>query len=103
MCAHLLTISYRVIPNLECFRGRPNLHLSNGTRDAHLRWHKLSLDLPSIGREPYRIIVVDHHASTAEAVRKFAPTTGYQVYIAPDIPHVRGVAVALVLDALLSD
>src|SRR5437762_11993785 len=73
------------------------------TRDAHLRWHKLSLDQASMGREPYRIIVVEDHASTAEALRKFLTTIGYKVYIAPDIASARGLAKAIEFDMLLSD
>src|SRR6266566_3069687 len=67
------------------------------------RWHKLSLDQSSMGREPYRIIVVEDHASTAEALRKFLTTIGYKVYIAPDIASARGLAKAIEFDVLLSD
>src|SRR5947207_12700985 len=103
MCPRLLAIYYRVIPYPECFRGRPDLHPSSRTRDAHLRWHKLSLDQSSMDREPYRIIVVEDHASTAEALRKFLTTIGYKVYIAPDIASARGLAKAIEFDVLLSD
>ena len=54
-------------------------------------------------REPYRIIVVEDHASTAEALRKFLTTIGYKVYIAPDIASARGLAKAIEFDVLLSD
>src|SRR5438046_8990484 len=56
-----------------------------------------------MGREPYRIIVVEDHASTAEALRKFLTTIGYKVYIAPDIASARGLAKAIEFDVLLSD
>src|SRR5207247_11214743 len=72
-------------------------------RDARLRWPNLSLDQPSMGREPYRIIFVEHNASTAEALRKFLTTIGYKVYIAPDIASARGLAKAIEFDVLLSD
>lgn len=70
---------------------------------TYLRWHRLSLDQSSMGREPYRIIVVEDHASTAEALRKFLTTIGYKVYIAPDIASARGLAKAIEFDVLLSD
>src|SRR5437868_13994226 len=54
-------------------------------------------------QEPYRIIVVEDHASTAEALRKFVTTIGYKVYIAPDIASARGLAKAIEFDVLLSD
>ncbi len=54
-------------------------------------------------REPYRIIIVEDHASTAEALRKFLTTIGYKVYIAPDIASARGLAKAIEFDVLLSD
>src|SRR2546421_12434222 len=56
-----------------------------------------------MGREPYRIIVVEDHASTAEALRKFLTTIGYKVYIAPDIASARGLAKAIEFDVLASD
>src|SRR5437899_3489317 len=88
----------------NCMRFRsPRLHLSSRTRDAHLRWHRLSLDQSSMGREPYRIIVVEDHASTAEALRKFLTTIGYKVYIAPDVSSARALAKAIEFDVLLSD
>src|SRR5437016_12348023 len=55
-----------------------------------------------MGREPYRIIVVEDHAATAEALRKFLTTIGYKVYIAPDIASARGLAKAFEFDVLLS-
>ena len=54
-------------------------------------------------REPYRIIVVEDHASTAEALQKFLTTIGYKVYIAPDIASARALAKAIEFDVLLSD
>ena len=56
-----------------------------------------------MGREPYRVIVVEDHASTAEALRKFLTTIGYKVYIAPDIASARGLAKAIEFDVLVSD
>jgi DNA-binding response OmpR family regulator len=56
-----------------------------------------------MGREPYRIIVVEDHASTAEALRKFLTTIGYKVYIAPDVASARALAKAIEFDVLLSD
>ena len=54
-------------------------------------------------REPYRIIVVEDHASTAEALQRFLTTIGYKVYIAPDIASARALAKAIEFDVLLSD
>src|SRR5881227_4334674 len=54
-------------------------------------------------REPYRIIVVEDHASTAEALQRFLTTVGYKVYIAPDIASARALAKAIEFDVLLSD
>jgi DNA-binding response OmpR family regulator len=56
-----------------------------------------------MGQEPYRIIVVEDHASTAEALRKFLTTIGYKVYIAPDVASARALAKAIEFDLLLSD
>ena len=69
----------------------------------HFFWHKLSFDDDSMARESYRIIVVEDHASTAEALRKFLTTIGYKVYIAPDIASARALAKAIEFDVLLSD
>ena len=66
-------------------------------------WHKLSLDEQPVGRKAYRIIVVEDHASTAEALRKFLTTIGYKVYIAPDVASARALAKAIEFDVLLSD
>src|ERR1051326_8872921 len=63
----------------------------------HFFWHKLSFDDDSMARESYRIIVVEDHASTAEALRKFLTTIGYKVYIAPDIASARALANAIEL------
>jgi two-component system, chemotaxis family, CheB/CheR fusion protein len=57
----------------------------------------------SMERQSYRIIVVEDHASTAEALRKFLTTIGYKVYIAPDIASARALAKAIEFDVLLSD
>lgn len=54
-------------------------------------------------QEPFRVIVVEDHASTAEALRKFLTTIGYKVYIAPDIASARALAKAIEFDVLLSD
>jgi two-component system CheB/CheR fusion protein len=54
-------------------------------------------------REPFRVIVVEDHASTAEALRKFLTCIGYKVYVAPDIASARGLAKAVEFDVLLSD
>ncbi len=56
-----------------------------------------------MSREPYRIIVVEDHASTAEALRKFLTTIGYKVYVAPDVASARALAKAIEFDVLLSD
>src|SRR5947199_7554915 len=54
-------------------------------------------------RKPYRIIIVEDHASTAEALRKFLTTIGYKVYVAPDIASARALTKAIEFDVLLSD
>jgi two-component system, chemotaxis family, CheB/CheR fusion protein len=61
------------------------------------------LDEQPVGRKAYRIIVVEDHASTAEALRKFLTTIGYKVYIAPDVASARALAKAIEFDVLLSD
>ncbi|MEP7071217.1 MAG: response regulator [Verrucomicrobiota bacterium] len=53
--------------------------------------------------KPYRIIVVEDHADTAEALRKFLTVIGYKVYIAPDVASARALAKAVEFDVLLSD
>src|SRR5437879_6029728 len=68
-----------------------------------LFWHRLSLAQSSMDREPFRVIVVEDHASTAEALRKFLTCIGYKVYVAPDIASARGLAKAVEFDVLLSD
>jgi CheY-like chemotaxis protein len=54
-------------------------------------------------REPYRIIVVEDHASTAEALKKFLKAVGYQVFVATDMASALTLASAVEFDLLLSD
>jgi CheY-like chemotaxis protein len=84
---------FEVSPTYICRTAR-EIRIFSGT---DLAWISL------VGREPYRIIVVEDHASTAEALRKFLTTIGYKVYIAPDIASARGLAKAIEFDVLLSD
>lgn len=50
-----------------------------------------------------RVIVVEDHADTAEALRKFLTKIGYKVYVAPDVASARALAKAVEFDLLLSD
>ena len=50
-----------------------------------------------------RVIVVEDHADTAEALCKFLTTIGYKVYVAPDVASARALAKAVEYDVLLSD
>ena len=56
-----------------------------------------------MARKPFRIIIVEYHADTAECLRKFLTSIGYKVYIAPDVASARGLAKAVAFDVLLSD
>lgn len=49
------------------------------------------------------VIVVEDHADTAEALRRFLTSIGYHVYIAPDVASARALAKAVEFDVLLSD
>jgi len=50
-----------------------------------------------------RVIVVEDHADTAEALRRFLTSIGYKVYVAPDIASARALVKAVEFDVLLSD
>lgn len=52
---------------------------------------------------PFRIIVVEDHADTAEGLRRFLTLIGYKVYVAPDVASARALAKAIDFDVLLSD
>ena len=56
-----------------------------------------------MSREHLRVIVVEDHADTAEALRKFLTKIGYKVYVAPDLASARALAKAVEFDLLLSD
>lgn len=56
-----------------------------------------------MSRQSISVIVVEDHADTAEALRRFLSSIGYHVYIAPDIASARALAKAVEFDVLLSD
>jgi CheY-like chemotaxis protein len=50
-----------------------------------------------------RLIVVEDHANTAEALKKFLKAVGYQVFVATDMSSALTLASAVEFDLLLSD
>jgi CheY-like chemotaxis protein len=50
-----------------------------------------------------RVIIVEDHADTAEALRRFLTSVGYKVYVAADVSSARALAKAVEFDVLLSD
>ena len=50
-----------------------------------------------------RLIVVEDHASTAEALKKFLKAVGYQVFVATDLASALSLASTVEFDLLLSD
>jgi len=52
---------------------------------------------------PLRLIIVEDHANTAEALKKFLKAVGYQVFIATDMASALSLASSVQFDLLLSD
>jgi CheY-like chemotaxis protein len=50
-----------------------------------------------------RLIVVEDHANTAEALKKFLRAVGYQVFVATDMSTALSLAASVDFDLLLSD
>jgi CheY-like chemotaxis protein len=50
-----------------------------------------------------RLIVVEDHANSAEALKKFLSAVGYQVFVATDMSSALSLASAVDFDVLLSD
>ena len=50
-----------------------------------------------------RLIVVEDHANTAEALKKFLKAVGYQVFVATDMGSAVSLASVVEFDVLLSD
>src|SRR6266550_7979928 len=50
-----------------------------------------------------RLIVVEDHANTAEALKKFLKAVGYQVFVATDLASALSLASTVEFDLLLSD
>jgi CheY-like chemotaxis protein len=50
-----------------------------------------------------RLIVVEDHSNTAEALKKFLKAVGYQVFVATDMASALSLASAVEFDVLLSD
>jgi CheY-like chemotaxis protein len=50
-----------------------------------------------------RLIVVEDHANTADALKKFLKAVGYQVFVATDMASALTLASAIEFDLLLSD
>lgn len=56
-----------------------------------------------MSQKQLRLIVVEDHASTAEALKKFLKAVGYQVFVATDMTSALTLASAVEFDLLLSD
>lgn len=54
-------------------------------------------------RTPLRLIVVEDHANTAEALKKFLQAVGYEVFVATDMSSALSLASGVDFDVLLSD
>jgi two-component system CheB/CheR fusion protein len=54
-------------------------------------------------RSSLRLIVVEDHANTAEALKKFLKAVGYQVFVATDMASALTLASSVEFDLLLSD
>jgi two-component system CheB/CheR fusion protein len=54
-------------------------------------------------RSSLRLIVVEDHANTAEALKKFLKAVGYQVFVATDMASALSLASSIEFDLLLSD
>ena len=52
---------------------------------------------------PLRLIVVEDHANTAEALKKFLKAVGYHVFVATDMASALSLASSVEFDLLLSD
>ena len=56
-----------------------------------------------MSRKPLRLIVVEDHADTAEALKRFLKAVGYQVFVATDMSSAVSLASSVEFDLLLSD
>lgn len=56
-----------------------------------------------MSQKQLRLIVVEDHANTAEALKKFLKAVGYKVFIATDIASAVTLASSVEFDLLLSD
>ena len=54
-------------------------------------------------QKPLRLIVVEDHANTAEALKKFLKAVGYKVFVATDMTSALCLASSTQFDVLLSD
>jgi CheY-like chemotaxis protein len=52
---------------------------------------------------PLRLIVVEDHANTAEGLKKFLKSVGYQVFVATDMTSALWLATSVQFDLLVSD
>lgn len=59
--------------------------------------------LPVMPKKQLRLIVVEDHANTAEALKKFLKAVGYEVFVATDMTSALSLACAVEFDLLLSD
>ena len=61
--------------------------------------------MPSVAmsERTLRLIVVEDHANTAEALKKFLKAVGYDVFVATDMASALTLASAVEFDVLLSD
>src|SRR5438270_6692381 len=65
--------------------------------------HILSFSPSIMPHSPLRLIVVEDHANTAEALKKFLKAVGYQVFVATDLASALSLASTVEFDLLLSD
>src|SRR5260370_25380963 len=56
-----------------------------------------------MSQKQLRLIVVEDHANTAEALKKFLKAVGYQVFVATDMASALSLASGVEFDLLLSD
>jgi CheY-like chemotaxis protein len=56
-----------------------------------------------MSHSPLRLIVVEDHANTAEGLKKFLKSVGYDVFVATDMTSALWLATSVQFDLLLSD
>ena len=56
-----------------------------------------------MSRRPLRLIIVEDHPDTAEALKRFLKAVGYEVFVATDVASALSLASSVPFDLLLSD